>query len=274
MDIFIDTETQGLDTSKFIMGVMIYKKNKKKQAETYYTKQEFWNRIKELAQIECDKGKNTNLIFFAKSEYDFYATIPDTADQKLKYIGGKGTIAEYNLTPNKPNSKDKKEYKDKKIHIIDMANITGGNLKALGEKIGLNKLEMPERLKQQKTKRGYTQEELGEIQIYCERDADIVFEAYNKIKQEFREINLRPARLNSCALMTLRFLKTHRNKRIQRQITRSRRTTRQKFKQRKKSINANNTATNSKKQKNNRKTIPNIRNQKRNKKGDKEIIEK
>lgn len=209
MDIFIDTETQGLDTSKFIMGVMIYKKNKKKQTETYYTKQEFWNRIKELAQIECDKGKNTNLIFFAKSEYDFYATIPDTADQKLKYIGGKGTIAEYNLTPNKPNSKDKKEYKDKKIHIIDMANITGGNLKALGEKIGLNKLEMPERLKQQKTKRGYTQEELGEIQIYCERDADIVFEAYNKIKQEFREINLRPARLNSCALMTLRFLKKH-----------------------------------------------------------------
>ncbi len=172
MIISFDTETRGLDATKFILGSIV-KQNMKN--ETFTNKAKMYQRIKEMAKTEERKSHNLYIYGF-NARYDTYAIIPPE------------DLIEINDSPYIAMIKNHKN-----IRIFDMSKLFTNkeNLATLGKRIGYEKSETPEKLYDENSI--ITFEELQKIRQYCIRDSEIVMKTLQKIREKNKEagINVR-----------------------------------------------------------------------------------
>ena len=173
MIISIDTETyefnekEGefkpvLNSRKFILGCAIVNNNKEYY---FYTHTEMAKWLKE--QIEQSKHKV--YIYGHNIEYDFYAIFKDELiNDDMKYIMFGNMIAIYK----------------NKGYFIDTMHFYKCSLKAVGETIGLEKLEMPETIRY-----------IEELKPYLYRDTKIVSEAIVQLRKIMEQLGFRPRKL-------------------------------------------------------------------------------
>jgi hypothetical protein len=183
----IDTETQGLDCTKFITGCLL--KQNTKKPKIYDTKQAMWQDILRIGRKEKHRGK-TLTIYAHHMAYDFYA-IADLEDTNLQILSQKPFIASYN------------ENNQETIKFLDTMNLYPMSLKKVGEIIGLHKIDTPNILKEGQKPTAF---ELNLIKQYMLRDTQIVLKSVQYIKQKIKKENINIKRLITIHQIAVQYL--------------------------------------------------------------------
>lgn len=199
----IDTETRGLQATRnaFILGVIM---NNKGESKTFTKPEELWNYIKEIG-VKNAKSKRPTYIYAHNMEYDYNA-IAEHSDPNLEYLGYYGIKAILNTTPKEEWKKysTKRKITPAGIYFIDSASLMRGELKEVGNKIGIKKLEMPKELTNNKRK--FTEEDYWNIEKYCKRDTLIVLKLIEKVRTELNNADIKVKKLTTISRIGLRYL--------------------------------------------------------------------
>jgi hypothetical protein len=163
----VDIETQGLDATKFIFACI--KADSWKNSEYFFRKEDLWNRIMTLADAQAKRKKMLN-VYAHNHNFDFHGYAPLT-HPNIHWFCEKPFIVSY--------KNDTKEI----VKFLDSWAIFRMSLKAMGEVIGLEKLDMPEELLIEEDQI-ITNELLEKIKPYCERDVEIVLQGIQMIKEK------------------------------------------------------------------------------------------
>lgn len=174
MIIAIDTETEGLDCTKYIVGCII-KETQPNKPEIYWNKKELWGRILELGN-KLAKHNKVLKVYAHNHIYDFYA-YADILDKNIVYHCTRPFITSYLI--------DGKQ----KIKFLDTMAIYRMSLKKAGELIGLKKKETPKEL----LTGGKINKE--ETLKYLIRDTKIVLESVLRLKKQLKESGVNVKRL-------------------------------------------------------------------------------
>lgn len=197
MNIGIDIETRGLDATKFICGAIV--RNEGKIKEFFVDKNVMWKRIIELG-IKESRRKSVLNVYGHNMQFDM-AGICDFDDPNMIYFCNRPFIWAY-------------KYNGKQIiKFLDTYSIFDMNLDKLGKLIGLEKLEMPEELKDEDV-----EIHPFELKAYNERDAEICLKAVDFMKKKLEKdgINLRRLyTINQIAInYTMKKLQEYENRHI------------------------------------------------------------
>lgn len=165
MIIAIDTETQGLDTRKFVIGCAIQDNLKETYFETY-KEMENWL----INMIDTNKKyKKKTYIYAHNMEFDLYACMKDRLlDEKMNVLRWSPTLAIYNENG----------------YFLDSYAFYRMNLARVGEIVELPKLETPEELI------NGTATDKMLLRPYVYRDTLIVLKAILKIKETLKDIGM------------------------------------------------------------------------------------
>lgn len=182
MIVTVDTETQGLNTNAYICGTTC---TENETITEHKNQQQHWQHLQNLATKETKRGK-TLYIYGFNITYDYYAITPRNEPNLKKTTANGGFTAKY-WQNNKPI-----------IWFLNIQNFfkQGTNLATAAELIGEQKTETPEKLKTE-TPQTYTQQELKQIQDYCNQDTLITMKLYKHIKKTCNQNNVKPRRLIS-----------------------------------------------------------------------------
>lgn len=174
MIIAVDTETRGLNATKFVCGCVATEKGTKE----FFTPIETYDYIIDLVEREAKRGHKT-YVYGHRHEYDFYAYAKDRYREKgWRYLNFNPFIA---IWKNKG-------------YFLDSHSLFKMSLKELGLSIGLQKMETPEKLLGGNDEE-LTTEDLEEIVKYCKRDAEIVLKGVIFLRNKLMNLGYKPRRL-------------------------------------------------------------------------------
>lgn len=174
MIIAIDTETQGLDARKFLIGSLVKENGSSK---FFYKPEEMWKYIIDLGYAERKRGKNL-IVYAHNMEYDFYA-IANLTSYNLKWKCTYPFIVDYVDVDSG----------ERIIRFLDSMSIFPMSLKKVGDIIGLPKLEMPEELiitADNSKKITMNMRDITALKKYCLRDSEICLKSVKFIKEKLK----------------------------------------------------------------------------------------
>ena len=171
----IDTETNGLNTHAFIIGTITTKK--KKEPYTSWDKRELQKKLLEIEE-EHERKNECAYIYAHNMQYDYLV------------IWGGEEPREHRQYSSSPFIVDSRGKNGRiRAKYLSSTSLHRGDLKGMGEIVGIPKLGTPEELKDEKTEK---QHPLA-YKAYVERDAIIVQEYIPLLKRTLAEygINVR-----------------------------------------------------------------------------------
>jgi len=184
MIIALDTETykfnekEGvyepiLDAREFALGCI---KTDTGITEFFTDREEMWNWLIKL--IEKNKlNKKRTFIYGHNIEYDWYGIAKNhLLDDKVNYICQNPFIAIY----------------DEKGYFLDTMAFYRMSLKEVGKIIGLEKGEMPFKIK-----------DINELKQYLERDVDITLQCILRLKKQVNELGFNPRKLMTAGQLAI-----------------------------------------------------------------------
>jgi len=182
MIITLDTETEGLDATKYITGCIT---NTDMQTKHFKRKQDLWKEILKLGLREHKQGKTLTVYAF-NHEYDFYAYAKMT-DPNIRIYNNRPFIVSYVI-----NDKET-------IKFLDMSAIyTRMNLEKVGKLIKYEKMEIDvENLKEMNIKK---------VREYNQRDSEIVMKAYQYLKNKLAHEGIRPKRMITISQIAISYI--------------------------------------------------------------------
>jgi len=152
MIIAVDTETQGLNARRFLMGSIVKTKGRE---EVFYSKEKMYKRIIELGEQERKRGKL--LTVYAHNHLYDYIAYSNLHDKKNHFYSERPFIVTH-IDNNK-----------EVVKFLDSLSIFKMSLEEAGKILGYQKTITPEKLKQD-THQKYTKEEWEEIKEYMLQD--------------------------------------------------------------------------------------------------------
>lgn len=186
MIIAIDTETQGLDCTKFILGAICFEDE---TYEIYTNREKMAKRIIDIIEKWARKGEKTK-IYAHNMEYDFY-TIFRGIWKDFSYISYPEPFIVMYKCPGKVKDKrtGKRETKESYFGSFhSTTDIFTMSLRRMGEITGLPKKEIPETLLQERREpREISYEESQRIADYCRNDAAIVMRSIKKVRDDIKK---------------------------------------------------------------------------------------
>lgn len=185
--IFLDTETQGLDATKFIVGAL---KVEGKKSELFRSPQEMWERILELGSKEKKRGHKL-FVYAHNHQYDFcgYA---DRYDKRIRYISYSPFIVQLD-----------------NIMFLDSYALFRCPLSKLSEFIGLQKQDTPDFLKDGTfTKEDFKTDFLKASMVvqYLNKDLEVLEQAVTHLKTLLRKQGVNPRVFYSAGQLSLSIL--------------------------------------------------------------------
>ena len=189
--ITIDTETRGLDCTKFVLG-SIYDG---KVHESFTDRKKMANRILQIIKFNARIGKKTR-VYAHNMEYDFY-TVFQNMWRDFKYVSYPNPfIAVYETKGQVYNKETGVNVGTVKPfgNFHSTTDIFPMSLAMMAKAIGTRKMEIPEKLLGSNEKLGW--DELCKIREYCENDARIVYESLERLSNMIeREFGSKPRRM-------------------------------------------------------------------------------
>lgn len=172
----LDTETQGLNTHNFLMGVLLPSKGK---ARTFRTKEELWAAIRHILETHA-RAKRTAYFYAHNAQYDWLALKPAHCPEAVTYSNNP-FILDF-IIEGRPAGK-----------LIDTLGLFRGSLAAIGDAIGNPKHATPEWLKQERY--APTREELDEAEHYMIQDAAVLRDYLLKLREKMHEYGIGTRRI-------------------------------------------------------------------------------
>lgn len=166
MIITADTETQGLNSQRFILGCISTEEG---QQRTFYDKKSMWDYILQLGR-EQKKRKRNLTVYMHNLQYDLYG-ICDWTTPGISIICTNPFLMDLD-----------------NIKFIDSTALYRGSLATLGTLIGNEKAPTPEWLKQDTY--APTTEELWEAARYCMQDCNVLLHGILKLRERLRSIGI------------------------------------------------------------------------------------
>ena len=185
MIIAVDIETKGLDARNFILGCLIDEDGNKR---VFYNKKDLWSYIINLGK-KMGERKKVLSVYSHNASYDFYG-YADLSDRNIKFYNHNPFIAVYI---------DKgKEI----IKFLDSIGIYKMSLRAVGEIIGIPKMEMPLELVNGK------KVDLEKVKEYCFNDCLICLESVKLLKEKMKEQEVQVKRIYTISQVAINYLLT------------------------------------------------------------------
>lgn len=193
MNIYIDTETQGLDATRFHMGVII---NHNGKAEHYDDRHNMYERIQTLARQA--KNRNKTLMIYAHNMLYDYTVITRDEPKTHHYQYSHDPFIVDQKTP------------EGKIYAkwLSTTSLWHSNLASMGEALQQPKGETPHWLTQD-TWHTPTPQERTEAHTYMEQDARIIKTFMETLKNNLQKRHMKPRWIISSSQIGIQYLLKH-----------------------------------------------------------------
>lgn len=171
MIIAIDTETEGLDARKFILGCVY----DGRRPRFFDEKSSMWDFILSLGAREKARGHNL-YVYSHNHEFDMYS-YGDYSSKSLRYVSFNPFICFYSDSPSDPKTRPY-------IYFLDTVALSRSPLSDIGSVIGLPKLDPPPEIKEGLSKSSLDEDIFlkNRVKSYCFRDTQIVYDYVKFLK--------------------------------------------------------------------------------------------